>query len=78
MRDHLEKESMLRKQQEKNEKEKDKAYYMQRIKELHNSKLNGKVLIIGEDDNDDGNVEVRSTDSKDDKVRKPNHRECYT
>lgn len=68
---------MLRKQNEKKEQEKDELYYVQTIEDLDKMKLNGKALITGEDDSDSGNIEVLSTDSEDDVVRKATHGTCF-
>lgn len=59
------------------EKEKDEAYYVQKIKDLCKMKLSGKVLMVAEDDSNDDNVEVWSTDSEDHEVMNLTHGECY-
>lgn len=63
---------MLRKIHEKKEKTKYEYYYNQKIEELWKSKSNGKALILEEDDND-GRVEVWSTDSEDEEIWRPTH-----
>lgn len=67
---------MLRKQSEKKEKEKDESYYIQKIEDLRKMKLNRKALTVGDGDSDNGNIEVWSTYSEDEEVRKPTH-EAY-
>ena len=71
-KNHFAKEYMLRKMHEKKENVKDEAYYTQKIEGLRNSKSTGKELIVEEDD-DDGRVQVWSTDSEDEEVRNPIH-----
>lgn len=62
---------MLKKQNEKKEKDKDEAYYVKKIEDLHKLKVNGNALMVCDEKNDDENVEVWSTESKDEFRRQP-------
>lgn len=71
---------MMRRMNEKKEEEKNEAYYLQKIEELRKRKNAENVkpaLIVQEDEDEFGQVEVWSTDSEDEKVRKPMHGECF-
>lgn len=75
---HFAKEYMLRKQNGKKENVKDEAYYAQKIEELRKkNSLAVKLVLIVEEESDEGRVEVWSIDSKDDEVRKPTHGGCF-
>lgn len=50
---------------------------MQKIVDLSKLNIIGKAFVTGEEDSDDGNVEVSSMDSEDDEFRKPTHGTCY-
>lgn len=71
-KNHFAKECMLQKQNKKKEKDKDEAYYRKKIEELRKNS-NKPTLVVIEDNSDDGNVEVWSTDSHDKEVCKPTH-----
>lgn len=58
-------ECVLRKLNEKKVKSKEEAYYTQNIEDLRKYNSTGKALIVAEDESDDGEVEVWSTDSED-------------
>ena len=65
---------MLRRISEKKEEEKDEAYYPQKIEELRKKKSveNAKpALIVQEDVDEFGRVEVWSTDLVDEEVQNP-------
>ena len=69
---------MLRKLNKKKEGEDDEAYFMRKFQEIKKKKTNDKsmhALIVQEDvaENEFGGVEVLSTDSEDEEVRKPTH-----
>lgn len=70
-------ECVLRKLNEKKVKSKEEAYYTQNIEDLRKYNSTGKALIVAEDESDDGEVEVWSTDSEDEQVRKTTHVECF-
>lgn len=75
-KNHFSKESMLRKQNQKKGKQKDEAYYVQKIKEPWLSTVQRKTLIMGEDSSDDGYVKVWSSDSKVEEVLRETHGKC--
>ncbi|KAI3523775.1 hypothetical protein L1887_02171 [Cichorium endivia] len=76
-KNHFAKECLLRRQNEKKEKEKDEAYYVQKIEELRKKdKSTAKPAFVVQEDDEDGMVEVWLTDSEDDEVRKPTHGRC--
>lgn len=56
-KNHFAKECLLQKQNEKIENDKDEASYVKKIEELHKN-LTKLVLVVTEDKNDDGNMEV--------------------
>lgn len=66
------------KQHEKKEKTKDEVYYVQKIEDIHKINPSGKVLLEGEDDRDDGYVEVWSTYLEDKEVRRPTHGDRFS
>lgn len=70
---------MFRRINEKKETEKDETYYLQKIEELRKrSVANAKrALIVQEGSDEDGCVEVWSTDSKEVEVSKPTHGGCF-
>ncbi|XP_052620892.1 uncharacterized protein LOC111877473 [Lactuca sativa] len=70
-KNHFAKECMLRKQNVKSVKENDKVYYVQKIEELRkkNASNANPALVVQEGSDDDGRVEVWSTDSEDDENR---------
>ena len=54
------------------------AYYVQKIEELEKKNIsNVKTSLIMLEESDDGRVEMWSTDSEDDEVRKPTHGGCF-
>ena len=77
-KNHLAKECMLRRMNEKKEGADDEAYYMRKLEETTKKNSNGKsmpVLIVQENvkENEFGGVEIWCTDSEDEEVRKPTH-----
>nr|KAJ0189254.1 hypothetical protein LSAT_V11C800435370 [Lactuca sativa] len=77
-KNHFTKDCMLRKMAEKRNGEDDEAYYMRKLEEIKKKKatnISMYALIIQENADEDefGGVEVWSTDSKDEEVRKPTH-----
>ncbi|KAL7603227.1 uncharacterized protein LOC111890346 [Lactuca sativa] len=77
-KNHLAKDCMLRRTNEKEEGEDDEAYHLRKLEEIKQKKKDDNVmpvLVVHEnnDENECGGVEVWSTDSKDEEVRKPTH-----
>ena len=66
---------MLRKMHEKKENLKDEAYYAQTIEELKkkNAHVAKPAFVV---QHGDGMVEVWSSDSEDEEVRRPSHGKC--
>ena len=56
---------MLRNKNEKKDKEKYEFYYVYKIEDLYKLNIQWKALIIQEEDNGGGNIEVWSTNSED-------------
>lgn len=48
-----------------------------KIKDLHKVNIHGKSLIVKNDESDSNNIEVWSTDTEDEEVRKPTHGACF-
>nr|KAJ0203047.1 hypothetical protein LSAT_V11C500252350 [Lactuca sativa] len=76
------KDCMLRKMAEKREDEDDEAYYMRKLEEVKKKKASNSsmnALIVQENAREDefGGVEVWSTDSEDEEVRRPTHGKAY-
>lgn len=73
------KECMLRERNEKEEFEKDKACYLQKIEGLRKKKVSNSkpMLIVQEGGDDEGIVEVWSIDSEDEEVSKPTYGGCF-
>ncbi|XP_052622916.1 uncharacterized protein LOC128128126 [Lactuca sativa] len=65
------KDYMLRKLAEKRDGEDDEAYYMRKLEEIKNKKTTNSAK------DEFGGVEVWSTDSEDEEVRKPTHGRAY-
>ena len=59
--------------------EKDETYYLQKIEDLRKKSVaNSKpALIVQEESDEYGRVEVWSTNSEDEEVRKPTHGGCF-
>lgn len=75
---HFVKDYVLKKQSEKNEDENEEAQHLRKLEEIKKKKAANNImnaLIVQENIVDDefGGVEVWSTDSKDEEVRKPTH-----
>ncbi|KAI3508867.1 hypothetical protein L1887_23887 [Cichorium endivia] len=76
-KNHFAKECLLRKQNEKKEQVKDEAYYAQKIEEPRKKDTsNAKPTFMVQEDDEDGAVEVWSTDLEDEELRKPTHGRC--
>lgn len=71
------KDCVLRKKREKKEKRKDEAYYVKKFKDVKKLNIQRKALIVEEEDNDAGNVEVWFTDYEDDEIRRTTHRALF-
>ncbi|KAL7585167.1 uncharacterized protein LOC111912704 [Lactuca sativa] len=77
-KNHLAKECMLRRKNEKNEGEDEEAYHMQKLEEIKKKKSSDNYMpafVVQENlaQGEFGGVEVWSTDSEDEEVRKPTH-----
>ena len=75
---HLAKECMQRRLKDKKEGEDDEAYYLRKLQEIKRKKNADNTmhaLIFQENEAEDefGRVEVWSTDSEDEEVRRPSH-----
>ena len=73
---------MLRKLAEKKDGEDDEAYYLRKLDEIKkkkttNSSMDSLIVQENLDDDEFGGVEVWSTDSEDEEVRKPSHGRAY-
>lgn len=68
----FQKNCMLQKQNEKKEKDKDEAYYVNKIENLCKSSSK-PTLVVTEDNNDVVNIEVWSIDSEDEEVHRTTH-----
>ncbi|KAI3496474.1 hypothetical protein L1887_38838 [Cichorium endivia] len=76
-KNHFIKDFLLRKQTEK-EQVKDEAYYAKKIADLKKEDASIiKSAFVVQEDNEYGVVEVWSTDSDDEEVRKPTHGRCF-
>ena len=81
-KNHLAKECMLQRLNEKKEGEDDEAYYMQKLEQIKkkkntNKSMNDLIMQKNDDENEFGGVEVWSTDSEDDDVRRPTHGKVF-
>lgn len=79
-KNHFAKECILRRISEKKEEEKDEYYYLQKIENLRKKTSTDNVkpaLIVPEEVDEFGHVEVWSTDSEDEEVQKPLHGRCF-
>ncbi|KAI3510498.1 hypothetical protein L1887_17545 [Cichorium endivia] len=75
---HFVKDCLLRKQNEKKEQVKDEEYYAKKIADLKKDDAStAKSAFMVQEDSEYGVVEVWSTDSDDDEVRKPTHGRCF-
>ncbi|XP_052621713.1 uncharacterized protein LOC128127298 [Lactuca sativa] len=81
-KNHFAKDCMLKKLAERRESEDDEAYHMRKLEDIKKKKNSAgpmNALIIQEKVIDDefGGVEVWSTDSEDEKVRRPTHDSAF-
>ena len=79
-KNRLAKECMLRRMNEKKDEEDEEAYYLIKLEEIKKKKNvdhSNPAFIMQEDDDEFGRVEVWSTDSEDEEVRRPAHGECF-
>ncbi|KAL4564910.1 hypothetical protein LXL04_028986 [Taraxacum kok-saghyz] len=73
-KNHLAKDCVLRRKQEKVEVVKDEAYYTQKIANLKIKKPTGNAMIVETVHSDsEGNMEVWSSGSDDEEMRRPTH-----
>ena len=72
-KNHLAKDCVLRMKKEKEERVKDEAYYVNKIADLKKVKITSNLIAELEDSEDKGNMEVRSSRSDDEEMRKPTH-----
>ena len=73
-KNHLAKDCVLRRKQENEEKVKDEAYYAQKIANLKIKKPATNVLVVENVNSDsEGNMEVWSSGSDDEEMRRPTH-----
>ncbi|KAI3700158.1 hypothetical protein L2E82_44777 [Cichorium intybus] len=76
-KNHFIKDYLLQKQTEKKEQVKDEAYYAKKIANLKKVDASTiKSAFVVQEDSKYGAVEVWSTDSDDEEVRKPTHGRC--
>ena len=73
-KNHLAKDCVLRRKQEKEDVVKDEAYYAQKIANLKLKKPTGNAMIVETVHSDsEGNMEVWSSGSDDEEMRRPTH-----
>ncbi|XP_052621843.1 uncharacterized protein LOC128127401 [Lactuca sativa] len=81
-KNHFAKDCMLKKVAERRESEDDEAYHLRKLEEIKKKKIGAgpmNALIVQEKvvDNEFGGVEVWSTDSEDEEVRRPTHGKAF-
>ena len=82
-KNHYAKDCVLKKMAEKDEEKDEEANLLKRLEEIKrknsntNPSMNAHVVQDSVDDDEFGGVQVWSTDSEDDEVRKPSHGKAY-